>query len=226
MFKRPTDPEEHLHLYALPATALLGALAAGQAMGVPEVTTRAVHLSRSKGPFTRFLDHVSRSPLGAVPAHLTSGPQRAGQCNAKRRCTGTLIGSRSILPIAWSALRSLGIALAQVTSMAYLASAGLCIGSIGCLSHQTTARTGNALGLIGVSTGIAATLGGMAGDAAVLGQVMGALPPRQSLRLIDVNLDGVERFHITFLPGPCFHGSGGALASKQRHARLAQGSVF
>lgn len=64
----------------------------------------------------------------------------------------------------------------EVTSMAYLASAGLCIGSIGCLSNQSTARTGNALGLIGVGTGIAATLGGMtAGDTAVLGQVLGTL---------------------------------------------------
>lgn len=100
MFKRPGDPDEHLKLYALPAAALLASLAAGQAMGVQEVT-----------------------------------------------------------------------------SMAYLASAGLCIGSIGCLSNQSTARTGNALGLIGVGTGIAATLGGMtAGDTAVLGQVLGMLP--------------------------------------------------
>ena len=101
MFKRPGDPEEHLQLYAIPAGALLAALAAGQALGVPEVT-----------------------------------------------------------------------------SMAYLASAGLCIGSIGCLSNQSTARTGNALGLIGVGTGIAATLGGMTGDPAVLGQVLGALLSR------------------------------------------------
>ena len=99
MFKRPGDPAEHLHLYALPSAALLGSLALWQALGVPEVT-----------------------------------------------------------------------------SMAYLASAGLCIGSIGCLSHQSTARTGNALGLIGVSTGIAATLGPMAGDPALLAQVLGALP--------------------------------------------------
>ena len=54
------------------------------------------------------------------------------------------------------------------------ASAGLCIGSIAALSGQSTARTGNALGLIGVGTGIAATLGSMAsGESAVLGQALG-----------------------------------------------------
>ena len=52
--------------------------------------------------------------------------------------------------------------------------AGLCIGSIAALSEQKTARIGNALGLIGVGTGIAATLGGMAsGESAVLGQALG-----------------------------------------------------
>lgn len=51
---------------------------------------------------------------------------------------------------------------------------GLCIGSIAALSEQSTARTGNALGLVGVGTGIAATLGGMAtGNSAVLGQAAG-----------------------------------------------------
>ena len=55
-----------------------------------------------------------------------------------------------------------------------LVDAGLCIGSIAALSGQSTARTGNALGLIGVGTGIAATLGSMAsGESAVLGQALG-----------------------------------------------------
>jgi hypothetical protein len=43
--------------------------------------------------------------------------------------------------------------------MAYLASSLCCIGALGGLSAQPTARLGNALGIIGVSTGIAATLG-------------------------------------------------------------------
>ncbi len=43
--------------------------------------------------------------------------------------------------------------------MAYLASSLCCIGALGGLSAQPTARLGNALGIIGVSSGIAATLG-------------------------------------------------------------------
>jgi hypothetical protein len=49
--------------------------------------------------------------------------------------------------------------LVQVHQMAYLASSLCCIGALGGLSAQPTARLGNALGIIGVSTGIAATLG-------------------------------------------------------------------
>jgi NAD/NADP transhydrogenase beta subunit len=51
------------------------------------------------------------------------------------------------------------IFLLQVHQMAYLASSLCCIGALGGLSAQPTARLGNALGIIGVSTGIAATLG-------------------------------------------------------------------
>ena len=62
--------------------------------------------------------------------------------------------------------------------MTYLASSGLCIGAIACLSNQSTARLGNALGIIGVSGGIAATLGLVNGDAALYGQILGALAAR------------------------------------------------
>jgi NAD(P) transhydrogenase len=53
---------------------------------------------------------------------------------------------------------------------------GLCsIGAIAALSAQSTARTGNALGLIGMSTGIAATLGALAPTPAVGAQIAAAL---------------------------------------------------
>ena len=61
-----------------------------------------------------------------------------------------------------------------MTDAAYLASAGLCIGSIACLSQQGTARLGNALGLVGVGTGIAATMGVVPHDPALLTQIAGA----------------------------------------------------
>merc|ERR1712004_859733 len=47
----------------------------------------------------------------------------------------------------------------EVHQMAYLASGLACIGALGGLSAQPTARLGNALGMIGVSSGAAATLG-------------------------------------------------------------------
>lgn len=63
-------------------------------------------------------------------------------------------------------------------SLTYLGSGGLCIAAIACLSNQKTARLGNTLGLLGVGTGMGATLGavsGTSGDPAVLAQIVGAL---------------------------------------------------
>jgi NAD(P) transhydrogenase len=58
----------------------------------------------------------------------------------------------------------------------YLVASALCIASIGCLSQQATARTGTALGFVGVAGGISATLATMEGAAAaVLGQVCGLM---------------------------------------------------
>jgi H+-translocating NAD(P) transhydrogenase len=63
----------------------------------------------------------------------------------------------------------------EVTSMTYLASSAACIGAIACLANQKTARTGNALGLMGVSGGIAATAGLLAPDVAVGTQLVASL---------------------------------------------------
>ena len=65
----------------------------------------------------------------------------------------------------------------EMQHTAYLAASGLCIGSIACLASQSTARLGNTLGVVGVGTGLAATLGGMpmAADPATVAQVLGAL---------------------------------------------------
>merc|ERR1719348_1133432 len=61
----------------------------------------------------------------------------------------------------------------EVHQMAYLASGLCCIGALGGLSAQPTARLGNALGMIGVSTGIAATLGLLQPSHEVLTQMVG-----------------------------------------------------
>lgn len=98
MFKRPTDPPEYTHLYALPAAALLGAYAAGHWAGY-----------------------------------------------------------------------------AQMEALTYLAAAGLCIGAIACLAGQRTARLGNTLGLMGVGTGLVATLGSLSVVPETYAQILGAL---------------------------------------------------
>jgi NAD(P) transhydrogenase len=69
----------------------------------------------------------------------------------------------------WAVGRYLGID--EVTSATYLVSSALCIAAIACLSKQESARTGNALGLIGVSGGVVATLGGLNADPGTYAQV-------------------------------------------------------
>jgi len=80
------------------------------------------------------------------------------------------------IPIA-TFLSAYGYAVTQgypeVHQMAYLASGLCCIGALGGLSAQPTARLGNALGIIGVSSGIAATLGILQPNPEVLGQMIG-----------------------------------------------------
>merc|ERR1711887_54986 len=61
----------------------------------------------------------------------------------------------------------------EIHQMAYLASGLACIGALGGLSAQPTARLGNALGMIGVSTGVAATLGLLQPNPEVLAQMAG-----------------------------------------------------
>merc|ERR1711931_12388 len=72
-------------------------------------------------------------------------------------------------------LAAYGLAVQQgypeVHQMAYLTSGLCCIGALGGLSAQPTARLGNALGIIGVSSGIAATLGILQPNPEVLTQM-------------------------------------------------------
>jgi NAD(P) transhydrogenase len=63
----------------------------------------------------------------------------------------------------------------HVHQMAFLTSSGLCILSIASLAQQSTARTGNALGMVGIGTGVLATTASIAPDPALLGQMGGAL---------------------------------------------------
>merc|ERR1711899_717115 len=72
-------------------------------------------------------------------------------------------------------LASYGWAVSQgypeVHKMAYLTSSLCCVGALAGLSSQPTARLGNALGMIGVSGGVAATLGQLMPSHPVLAQM-------------------------------------------------------
>merc|ERR1712156_1269015 len=72
-------------------------------------------------------------------------------------------------------LASYGWAVSQgypeVHQMAYLASSLCCVGALAGLSSRPTARLGNALGMIGVSGGVAATLGQLMPSHPVLAQM-------------------------------------------------------
>merc|ERR1712165_216339 len=71
-------------------------------------------------------------------------------------------------------LASYGYAVSQgypeIHKMAYLASSLCCVGALGGLSSQPTARLGNALGMIGVTGGVACTLGQILPSQPVLAQ--------------------------------------------------------
>merc|ERR1712096_250960 len=73
-------------------------------------------------------------------------------------------------------LASYGYAVAQgypeVHQMGYLASGLCCIGALGGSSAQPTARLGNSLGMIGVTTGIAFTIGLLSPTPEVLTQML------------------------------------------------------
>jgi len=59
--------------------------------------------------------------------------------------------------------------------MLYFVSGLCCVGALGGLSKQTTARAGNALGIIGVAGGISATLGCIAPSTELLTQMVAAM---------------------------------------------------
>ncbi|KAI5096484.1 NAD(P) transhydrogenase, mitochondrial, partial [Silurus meridionalis] len=63
----------------------------------------------------------------------------------------------------------------DIEQMMYLGSGLCCVGALGGLSTQSTARLGNALGMIGVAGGIAATLGVLKPSPELLGQMSAAM---------------------------------------------------
>merc|ERR1712176_1039428 len=99
--------------------------------------------------------------------------------------------------------------MADIHQMTYLASSLCCLGALGGLSSQDTARVGNTLGMIGVSGGIAATVGLLNPPVEVLTQ-MGAAAVGGGL----VGATIAKNVEITSLPQlvALFHSFVGAAA--------------
>ena len=83
----------------------------------------------------------------------------------------------------------------DIQQMGYLAASLCCVGALTGLSTQSTARIGNALGMIGVSSGITATLAGLGVSPAVLAQMFGCVAGGGLIGLIIA-----RRVAITDLP--------------------------
>lgn len=79
------------------------------------------------------------------------------------------------IPVAYLTAMNTGYDSPTLHSMAGLAASTMCIGAIGGLSSQSSARMGNWLGMIGVGTGIMSTLGASGASPAVMTQMGGAL---------------------------------------------------
>ncbi|CAF3468900.1 unnamed protein product [Rotaria sp. Silwood1] len=76
-------------------------------------------------------------------------------------------GASSVAVYAWASQQGYH----DINHLAYLAASLCCVGALGGLSHQTTARLGNSLGMIGVSLGLAATLGAIHLDMPLITQI-------------------------------------------------------
>ncbi|CAF0791898.1 unnamed protein product [Adineta steineri] len=76
-------------------------------------------------------------------------------------------GASSIGLYAWASQQGYH----DINHLAYLAASLCCVGALGGLSNQKTARLGNTLGMIGVSLGLAATLGSIHLDMPLITQI-------------------------------------------------------
>jgi len=95
----------------------------------------------------------------------------------------------------------------EIHQMAYLASSLCCVGALAGLSSQSTSRLGNVLGQIGVSGGIAATLGIMMPNMDTLAQMGAAMGVGGALGTVIANVIKTSLFLGTFIGGVTFSGS-------------------
>ena len=181
MFKRPTDPPEYLHLYAVPATALLATYAAGHvagegcggrqlrllvqcavqaARGCPLPTPPVTHPPRTLAPHAGYSEMEALTYLAA-----------SGLCIGAIAC---LAGQKTARLGAWQprgGRAGCRFGPAPPPSTAH------------CTPPTAHTRpTGNTLGLIGVGTGLVATLGALSVVPETYAQILGGLGLREAAR--------------------------------------------
>lgn len=93
----------------------------------------------------------------------------------------------------YAALAALGYP--EVHQMAYLGSSLCCVGALACLASQKTSRLGNALGMVGVSSGLVSTFGLMNISPEFAMQIVGCMVPGGALGLYIA-----KKIEITDLP--------------------------
>lgn len=185
--RRRTRPHEW-HLLSRNASA-------GLSDGNDSTETFLCHVFHFLVPLDRLWRHRQRScPRLTYSADFLS-PSGCWTCSADRRIhRNTIIFTAYQVSIhkkreeTWLTYRHVSLSLtavallggyaaaasagySEIHQMVYLASSMCCVGALGGLSSQKTARLGNALGMLGVSGGIAATLGSLSPSADVLVQM-------------------------------------------------------
>lgn len=138
-----------------------------QALGALSVLLAFVNVSGGFVITKRMLDMFKRrSPFPlAIPVLMTLGPTDPPEYPWLYSIPAILFGGGYI------AAASTG--MAGLVQAGYLASSLLCIGSLSGLASQVTARQGNILGILGVSSGILASLGAVGFPPEVLMQFAG-----------------------------------------------------
>lgn len=169
MFKRPTDPPEYNYLYLLPAGVFVGGYAAALQTGY--------NIEQVRGP---ILPPLQDQMCGFPPSAQFSP---VAMQNRPRLYKSQLISIQipTVCPDVAQDPPSKPLSPfflnASIFSrqMMYLGSGLCCVGALAGLSNQKTARLGNALGMIGVAGGVAATLGALKPSPELLAQMSAAM---------------------------------------------------
>lgn len=147
MFKRPTDPPEYNYLYALPGAAFVGGYGASVAAGynIEQVTGHRCYYQSLKPSCLCSL---------IIDCYRGIFIKTIKYQNPNNLVTAIFI-----------------LLLFLHLQMMYLGSGLCCVGALAGLSAQGTSRLGNALGMMGVAGGIAATLGALKPSPELLSQM-------------------------------------------------------